>query len=120
MLTKIEREVLIDQIAAELQTIYDPEIPINIFDLGLIYEIKANDYGYVVIQMTLTTPNCPAAESLPLQVQQKVEEMAEVKGIEVNIVFDPVWSTDFMTEIGKDSLEIMGLGMLVNNEDSNE
>jgi len=113
MLSKIEREVLINQIASEIQTIYDPEIPINIFDLGLIYGISVNELGKVLVEMTLTTPNCPAAEILPSQVQEKAREVEGVNECLIKLTFDPPWSSDKMTEHGKDSLELMGLGMLV-------
>lgn len=85
-------------IIAALKEIYDPEIPVDIFELGLIYEVKIKDEGKVEIDMTLTSPNCPVAESLPKDVKDKVESVAGVNECAVNIVFDPPWSKDMMSE----------------------
>ncbi|MFK8039100.1 MAG: SUF system Fe-S cluster assembly protein [Crocinitomicaceae bacterium] len=87
-----------DKIVAALKEIYDPEIPVDIFELGLIYEVKIKEDGFVDIDMTLTSPNCPVAESLPVDVKNKVESVDEVSECKVNIVFDPPWDKDMMSE----------------------
>lgn len=92
---KKELEVLI---IAALKQIYDPEIPVDIFELGLIYEVKIKDEGQVEIDMTLTSPNCPVAESLPQDVKRKIETVPGVVECTVNIVFDPPWTKDMMSE----------------------
>lgn len=84
-----------------LKTIYDPEIPVDIFELGLIYEVKIENEGDVLIDMTLTSPNCPVAESLPKEVEDKVAGIEGVKSAKVNIVFDPPWDKDMMSEEAK-------------------
>ena len=87
-----------DQIIEVLKTIFDPEIPVDIYELGLIYEVKISDEGLVLIDMTLTSPNCPVAESMPNEVKEKVETVEEVKSAEIEIVFDPPWDKDMMSE----------------------
>ncbi|MDA0729435.1 MAG: SUF system Fe-S cluster assembly protein [Bacteroidetes bacterium] len=84
-----------------LKTIFDPEIPVDIYELGLIYEIVVKDDGFVHIDMTLTSPNCPVAESLPKDVEDKVNTLGGVTGCKVNIVFDPPWTQDMMSEEAK-------------------
>jgi len=81
-----------------ISTIHDPEIPVNIYELGLIYDIKIDPPGNVNIKMTLTSPNCPVAEELPLEVQKKVQCIAEVTFVYVELVWDPPWTTEMMTE----------------------
>lgn len=81
-----------------LKTIFDPEIPVDIYELGLIYEVKIDKDQNVSIDMTLTSPNCPVAESLPKEVEEKVASIEEVKSAVVNIVFDPPWDKDMMSE----------------------
>ncbi len=81
-----------------LKTIYDPEIPVDIFELGLIYEVNIDKENNVVIQMTLTSPNCPVAESMPKEVEDKVASHDLFKTAKVNIVFDPPWDKDMMSE----------------------
>ena len=81
-----------------LKTIHDPEIPVNIYDLGLIYDIDVDDEGNVEITMTLTAPNCPVADSLLEEVQQKTSTIAGVKQVKVTLVFDPPWDKDMMSE----------------------
>ena len=90
-----------DQVIAVLKTIFDPEIPVDIYELGLIYEIDVNDKGFVNIDMTLTSPNCPVAESMPQEVEEKVAEMDGATGAKVSIVFDPPWTQDMMSEEAK-------------------
>ncbi len=81
-----------------LKTVYDPEIPVDVFELGLIYEVKIDDEFNVAIDMTLTSPNCPVAESMPQEVEDKVGAVDGVKSSKVNIVFDPPWDRDMMSE----------------------
>jgi FeS assembly SUF system protein len=87
-----------ENIIAALKEIYDPEIPVDIFELGLIYEVKIKADGFVDVDMTLTSPNCPVAESLPVDVKNKVETVHGVTEAKVNIVFDPPWDKDMMSE----------------------
>jgi FeS assembly SUF system protein len=103
----IDTNVLGDKIVRVLKTIYDPEIPVDIYELGLIYDVFVNEDSEVKILMTLTTPNCPVAETLPLEVEEKVKSINEVKDAEVEITFDPPWSQDLMSEEAK-----LELGML--------
>lgn len=84
-----------------LKTIYDPEIPVDIYELGLIYEVKIDSEKNVTIEMTLTSPNCPVAESMPKEVEDKVRSHPEVNEATVNIVFDPPWDKDMMSEEAK-------------------
>ncbi len=81
-----------------IKTVYDPEIPVNIYDLGLIYEIDVNDEGAVNIVMTLTSPNCPVAESMPLEVQETVRDLPGVTDVKVNMTFDPPWDRDMLSD----------------------
>mgnify|MGYP001353966619 FL=1 len=90
-----------DKIVKVLKTIFDPEIPVDIYELGLIYDVFVNEDADVKILMTLTTPNCPVAETLPREVQEKVKSLDEVKDAEVEITFDPPWSQDLMSEEAK-------------------
>jgi FeS assembly SUF system protein len=84
-----------------LKTIYDPEIPVDVYELGLIYEVKIGEDGKVDIEMTLTSPNCPVAESMPKEVEDKVADIPGVSSAQVNIVFDPPWDKDMMSEEAK-------------------
>ncbi len=90
-----------NQVIEVLKTIYDPEIPVNIYDLGLIYEVKVDDEFNVNIDMTLTSPNCPVAESMPNEVEQKVADLWTVKTGKVTIVWEPTWGKDMMSEEAK-------------------
>lgn len=94
-------EHLEDKIVATLKTIFDPEIPVDIYELGLIYEVRISKEGVVEIDMTLTSPNCPVAESLPKDVKEKVEGIEGVAEAHINIVFDPPWDKDMMSEEAK-------------------
>jgi len=105
--TTIDTNVLGDKIVRVLKTIFDPEIPVDIYELGLIYDVFVNEDLDVKILMTLTTPNCPVAETLPLEVEEKVKSINEVKGAKVEITFDPPWSQDLMSDEAK-----LELGML--------
>ena len=105
--TTIDTSALGEKIVNVLKTIYDPEIPVDIYELGLIYDVFVNEDYDVKILMTLTTPNCPVAETLPLEVEEKVKSLNEVKSAEVEITFDPPWTQDLMSEEAK-----LELGML--------
>ncbi|MBL4746363.1 MAG: DUF59 domain-containing protein [Flavobacteriaceae bacterium] len=89
------------KIIGQLKAIFDPEIPVDIYELGLIYDVMISDENDVKILMTLTSPNCPVAETLPVEVEEKVKELEEVKGCEVEITFDPTWTQDLMSEEAK-------------------
>jgi len=90
-----------DKIVEVLKSIYDPEIPVDIYELGLIYDVFVNENKEAKILMTLTSPNCPVAESLPVEVEQKVQTLDEIDNAEVEITFDPPWSQDLMSEEAK-------------------
>ena len=90
-----------EKIVKVLKTIYDPEIPVDIYELGLIYDVFVNEDSDVKILMTLTTPNCPVAESLPQEVKDKVASIEGVESAEVEMTFDPPWSRDLMSEEAK-------------------
>ncbi len=85
----------------ELKTIYDPEIPVNIYDLGLIYEVDVDDYDNVDITMTLTAPNCPVADSLPIEIREKVKSIDGVNNVNIELVFEPPWGPSMMSEEAK-------------------
>ena len=105
--TTIDTAELGEKIVKVLKTIFDPEIPVDIYELGLIYDVFVNEDYDVKILMTLTTPNCPVAETLPKEVEDKVRSIASVKDAEVEITFDPPWNQDLMSEEAK-----LELGML--------
>ncbi len=86
------------RIVDALKTVYDPEIPVNIYDLGLIYEIDVKDDNSVLITMTLTNPNCPVADTMPLEVKEAVEFVEGIEKVEIKMVFEPEWNKDMMTE----------------------
>lgn len=91
-------DTLNQQVIDCLKTIYDPEIPVSIYELGLIYEVKIKEGNKVGITMTLTAPNCPAAQSLPLEVDQKVREIEGVADVHVNVTWTPKWEKSMMSE----------------------
>ena len=101
---KIELE---QKIVEMIKTVYDPEIPVNIYDLGLIYRIDVNEDSSVDIDMTLTAPNCPAADFMMEDVRMKVESIEGVKSLNLNLVFEPEWSQDLMTEEAKLELGLL-------------
>jgi FeS assembly SUF system protein len=96
-----------DQVVAAIRRVYDPEIPVNIYELGLIYGIEIDPDGNVKVRMTLTSPACPAAQELPLIVRGSIERVPEVKAAEVEIVFDPPWTPQRMTDAAKVTLGMM-------------
>lgn len=102
-----ELEEIGDKIVRVIKTIYDPEIPVDIYELGLIYDVFVNENNDAKILMTLTSPNCPVAESLPKEVEDKVASLKEINSAEVEITFDPTWTQEMMSEEAK-----LELGML--------
>ena len=90
-----------EKIVAMLKTVYDPEIPVNVYDLGLIYKIDVSDNGEAVLDMTLTAPNCPAADFIMEDIRQKVESVEGVTTATINLVFEPEWDKDMMSEEAK-------------------
>jgi len=105
--TVIDTQELGEKIVRVLKTIYDPEIPVDIYELGLIYDVFVNEDKEVKILMTLTSPNCPVAETLPVEVEEKVKSLDIVKDAEVEITFDPPWSQDLMSEEAKLELGLL-------------
>ena len=97
----IDKGFLEQKIVSVLETVYDPEIPVNIYELGLVYNIKINDNSDVDITMTLTSPACPVAESLPGEVRQKVKSIEDINEVNINLVWEPPWNKDMMSEEAK-------------------
>jgi len=95
-----------DKVILEIKKIYDPEIPINIYELGLIYKIEINDKKKVNIEMTLTSPNCPVAESLPKMVKENILKIEEVSDVDLKLVWSPPWTKDMMSEAAKLELNL--------------
>ncbi len=95
-----------DKVIAEIKKIYDPEIPVNIYELGLIYDIKIDQKNNVKVNMTLTTPNCPVAESLPKEVKGSIMEIKEVNKVDLDLVWDPPWDKSMMSEAAKLELNL--------------
>ena len=95
-----------EQIIEEIRKIYDPELPVNIYELGLIYDIKIEDEKFAKIKMTLTTPNCPVAESLPNEVKNSIKEIKEVNEVDLDLVWDPPWDKSMMSEAAKLELNL--------------
>jgi FeS assembly SUF system protein len=102
-----DKRVLEDEVIAALKTVYDPEIPVNIFDLGLVYELRIEDNGNVYVLMTLTTPNCPVAEDMPGQVYEAVKKVDGVGEVKVELTFEPAWDKDMISEAA-----LLELGLL--------
>jgi len=104
-----EKEILVleTEIVNVLKNVYDPEIPVNIYDLGLIYDIETDDQNRVRITMTLTAPNCPVADILPNEIKEKVSAIPGITEVEINLVFDPPWDQSMMSEEA-----LLELGML--------
>ena len=97
----MDADKLAEKIIKVLKTVYDPEIPVDIYELGLIYDVLVNDNSEVKIIMTLTTPNCPVADSLPKEVENKVKLLSEVSDAKVELTFEPPWTRDLMSEEAK-------------------
>ena len=93
-----ELQAIQDKIVTFLRTVYDPEIPVNIYDLGMIYDVDIDDQNNVTIEMTFTSPGCPAADFILMDVQLKVESIPEVNSVDINLTFDPPWDRYMMSE----------------------
>ena len=104
---KIPKKVLEDAIVQQLKMVYDPEIPVDIYNLGLVYDIDIDDDSNVKVLMTLTAPNCPVADSLPEEVKTRVKATHGVKNVDVELTFDPPWSKDFLSDEAKLMLGMM-------------
>ncbi len=104
---KIDSNLLGEKIVKELKQVFDPEIPVDVYELGLIYDVFINEDNEVKILMTLTSTNCPVAESLPKEVEDKVKSIDQVKDAEVEITFDPPWTKDLMSDEAKLELGFM-------------
>ena len=95
-----------EKVINEIKKVYDPEIPVNIYELGLIYKLEINNKNVVNVDMTLTTPNCPVAESLPKEVKDSIMEIKEVKKVDLDLVWDPPWDKSMMSESAKLELNL--------------
>ena len=99
-------ELLRENIIKAIKTVYDPEIPVDVYELGLIYELNINENGLVHVIMTLTSPMCPVAESLPLEIQEKIMMVDGVNDVDLRVVFDPVWTKERMSEEAQFALDM--------------
>ena len=104
--TMLDKENVKRKIIQRIKTVFDPEIPVDIYELGLIYEIEIDDDGKVAIKMTLTSPMCPVADSLPMEVQEKIYSIEEVTDVDLQVVFDPPWTKDMMSDEAKLDLDL--------------
>ena len=104
--SNITNKINQEQVIECIRTVVDPEIPVNLYDLGLIYDIKINDNNDIKIKMTLTNPNCPVAGTMPENVGKSVEKLSNLNSIEVSLVWDPKWHKDLMSEEAKLALDI--------------
>ena len=100
-ISTIEAKLIEGQVTEALRTCYDPEIPVNIYELGLIYDVRVALDGGVLITMTLTSPSCPAAQSLPREIEMKVKGIQGVNAVKVNVVWDPQWNPSMMSEAAR-------------------
>ena len=103
----INQTIIEAQVIEALRTCFDPEIPVNIYEMGLIYEVKVDEPGVVTIQMTLTSPSCPAAQSIPAEVEQKIRAIDGVTDVQIDLVWEPPWDQSKMSEAAR-----LQLGML--------
>lgn len=103
----LDKEKIKEQIYDQIRTVFDPEIPVDIYELGLIYKVEVKDDGQVYLEMTLTSPACPVAESLPMEVQEKAMSVEGVIDVDLRVVFDPPWSKDLMSEDARFALDMM-------------
>lgn len=106
-LTEKQIEEIGGKIVEKLKTVFDPEIPVDIYELGLIYDVKISTEGETEILMTLTTPNCPVVESLPMEVEEKLKSIEGITDVKVKITFEPPWDKDMMSEEAKFSLGLL-------------
>ena len=103
----INQTIIEAQVIEALRTCFDPEIPVNIYEMGLIYEVKVDETGAVTIQMTLTSPSCPAAQSIPAEVEQKVRAIDGVTDVQIDLVWEPPWDQNKMSEAARLQLGMM-------------
>lgn len=101
------RDLLREQIITALKTIYDPEIPVDIYELGLIYDINIEDSNNIKIKMSLTSSGCPVAESMPVQIEERIKTISEINNVNVTVVWDPPWSQEMMSEAARLELGIL-------------
>jgi FeS assembly SUF system protein len=101
MMNEDQMQALGEKVVEVIKSIYDPEIPVDIYELGLIYDVRVSDQGDIEIDMTLTSPSCPVAETMPEEVREKVSSLDEAKKVEVIMVFEPTWDKDMMSEEAK-------------------
>ena len=106
-LSTVEQQLIENQVTEAIRTCYDPEIPVNIYEMGLIYGVTVGAQGQVSVVMTLTTPHCPAAQSLPKEVETKARSVPGVTGVEVKVVWEPSWNPSMMSEAAKLELGFM-------------
>jgi len=104
---KVKQDILTDAIQETLKTIYDPEIPVNLWELGLIYEVRVDDDFNAYILMTLTTPNCPVAESLPVEVKEKIQGIQGINEVNLELTFEPPWDSEMLSEEAKLELGLL-------------
>src|ERR1700751_4845563 len=104
---KAKNTELTQRISDEIKTCFDPEIPVDIWELGLIYEIELSDENDLKVLMTLTSPNCPAAESLPAEVEGKLKELSGIKSVKLDLTFEPSWTKEMMSEVAQLELGFM-------------
>ena len=107
METTVEKTTIKEDIITAIKTVFDPEIPVDIYELGLIYAIDIKEDGQVAVRMTLTSPMCPVAESLPMEVQEKIIAVEGVTDVDLQVIFDPPWSKDLMSEEARFVLDMM-------------
>jgi FeS assembly SUF system protein len=103
----IDKKAIEDRVIDAIKECYDPEIPVNIWELGLVYEVNVNDDLLVQVRMTLTAPGCPAARSLPIEVHERIAQIPEVKDVHVEVVWEPPWTPEMMSQEAKLELGFM-------------
>jgi FeS assembly SUF system protein len=101
-----DKEAIKAKIIEQIKTVFDPEIPVDIYELGLIYKLEVDDHRNAFVEMTLTSPMCPVAESLPMEVQQKVNEVEGIDFVDLRVVWDPPWSKEMMSEEARFQLDM--------------
>jgi FeS assembly SUF system protein len=101
VISTIEQSLIQSQVVEAIRTCYDPEIPVNIYDLGLIYDVKVSENGEVIVTMTLTSPHCPAAQILPREVEAKAKAVPGVRSAKTEVVWEPQWNPSMMSEAAK-------------------
>jgi FeS assembly SUF system protein len=106
-MTEVNKQVIEEKVIEVLKNCYDPEIPVNIFELGLIYEIAIDDNANVEVKMTLTSPACPVAGSLPGEVEYRIRNIPEVNDVKIQLVWNPPWDKDMMSDVAKLELGMM-------------